>query len=139
MNATETTRVEIDDRIREQPEFLRAVGQATEYVLEESKGIAPPSAIRWRFAPHEADAIELTMTEPSELGGGFASRTFPVRYLLDPVSRDTMALRTFGDLLRKRSQRNLERIDALIRKIDFDEYVRAYVATVKNKSSESED
>ena len=118
MNATEATRVEMDDHIRQQPELCRAANEAMAYVLGQIEGVPPPAVIRWRFVPSDPNLIELSMTEEWQGIELNAAPAFPVRDMADPVNRDIWASRTFRRLLRERSRVNMAKIDRLLGNIN---------------------
>lgn len=109
MNATGTTRVEIDERIREQPELLAAVTRATEYLLEHALEVPPPSAIRWRYA--DGKTLEITLIDDP---GRAVQRNYWTRWIQDEVGQRICILKLWGELLRKRSDERMVRIDQLI-------------------------
>lgn len=141
MSAAVMPRVEIDERIRQQPELLAAVNEATAYLGEHigthAREVPPPAGIRWRFALLDDSSIELTMSDSPEFEGFIAQRVFPLRYMNDPVNRDIMTLRVWRDLLAERSRKNMARIDKLITEIDWERYAHDYGEALKNSDKRS--
>jgi len=114
MNATETTRVEIDDRIRTQPELLRAVNEATRYLAEQAAEVPPPAIVGWRYADVDGKLLQLTMSDAGNGSGRTVQRSFWTRWIQDPVSQKMCVLKVWGELLGKRSDAQMARIDQLI-------------------------
>jgi hypothetical protein len=111
MNATEATRVEIDDRIREQPELLQAVNEATRYLEEHAVEVPPPSAVQWRYADADGKLLQITLADGPDRT---VQRNYWTRWILDSVGRRLCILKLWGELLRKRSDERMVRIDQLI-------------------------
>src|SRR5262245_47831333 len=114
MNATETTRVEIDDRIREQPELLRAVNDATQYLREHATEVPPPALIGWRYADADGKLLQLTLGDTLDGSGRTVRRNYWARWVLDPVSQQICVLKTWRELLGMRSDESMARINQLI-------------------------
>jgi hypothetical protein len=124
MVATVEPRVEIDDRIREQPALLDAVHSAMAYLGQSVERVPLPTAIKWRFAPLDPTSIELWMSDTPDFSGPAARRVFRASDMADDYTREVGVLRAFGDLLRLRSEQNMARIDEMIRAIDLTAYAR---------------
>lgn len=117
MNATETTRVEIDARIRERPELLHAVEDATDYLTAQATDVPPPTAIDWQFADEDGESIRITLSDSPDTPRS-AGRSFWTRWLLNPVSRKMCVLKVWGELLGKRSDVQMARIGQLIAQLN---------------------
>ncbi|MBP3956125.1 hypothetical protein J8F10_12610 [Gemmata sp. G18] len=127
MVASVEPRVEIDDRIREQPELLDAVAQATDYLRHHLGGVAVPALIRWSVSPGDEARIVLTISDATDSAGPAAARAISAQHLAgDPYRRDVLTLNVFSDLLGERSKKNRARINELVRAIDFDALAEAY-------------
>lgn len=114
MNATETTRVEIDDRIREKPELLRAVTDATDYLRGEIESVMPPATIRWQQVGTDGKLLQITLSDWPETSNHTVQRNYWTRWIQDPVNQKICVLKIWGELLGKRSDANLARIKAQI-------------------------
>jgi hypothetical protein len=117
MSATETTRVEIDDRIREQPDLLRAVNEATGLLTEYSSYAPPPAVASWQFADDRGELLRLTLSGGNDLPVPAVAEEYPTRWILDPINRKICFLQTFGRFLSKRSDARMVRIDRLIARL----------------------
>lgn len=116
MSTTVGPRVEIDDRIREQPELFRVVQLSTEF-LEELAGASSHNLdIEWRSVAHDDRLIELGLSEHRDFQAGIRT-TFAATNLFDPVNRKLRLLKAWDYILRARSNRNMERIAELINQL----------------------
>jgi hypothetical protein len=117
MNATEATRVEIDEKIREQPELLQAVNAATQYLEQQAEEVPPPAYIGWRYVDHDGKLLELTLRDGVDDTTRGIRRNYWTRWILDPVSQKICVLKAWGELLGKRSDEGMVRINHLITKL----------------------
>jgi hypothetical protein len=122
MVATTEPRVEIDDRIRANPDLLQSVTATMAYLGRTVSGVPLPASIRWRFLPLDPGSIELLLSDSTDFTDPVVRRVFRVTDLNDEYAREVGILRTFGDLLQIRSKNHMAHIDELIRAIDFDAY-----------------
>jgi hypothetical protein len=118
--ATVEPRVEIDDRIRENPALLEAATQTMAYLGQRVTDVPLPAAIRWRFVPLDPSSLELLMSDTTDLSDMVARRVFRVTQMDDAYTREVGIGRAFGELLRLRSKKRWERIDRIIQNIDLD-------------------
>lgn len=126
MVASVEPRVEIDERIRGQQVLFDAITSAMAELGRHSTPLVPlPALIRWQLVPLDPSSVELAMWDTPDASDAGARRVFRTADLDDPYTRDVGTLRTWGDLLRTRSVKGLARIDALIRRIDFEAIQRA--------------
>jgi hypothetical protein len=117
MNATEPTRVEIDDRIREQPQLLAAVTRATEYMQEQAVEVPPPSSVHWRYADPDGKSLQLTLIDGPPFQNQKVQHNYWTRWIEDSVNGKLCVLKSWGELLAKRSDTRMARIDQLIAKL----------------------
>ena len=117
--------VEIDQLIREHPDLLDAVQKASVRLAERSDSFGPNVNLGWKFARADKSTIELSITETTNTGTGFAKRQFPARYMNDPVSRDISVWQVWDDILADRVNRGLRRVGELITQIEEEEAVHA--------------
>lgn len=117
MVATVEPKVEIDDRIRENPDLLTAVTEAMAYLGRHVNGVPLPVAIQWRPLPLDPNSIELLMSDTLDFSDMVARRVFPVLDLTDAYTREVGTLRTWRSLLRRRSEKNWLRIDELMERV----------------------
>ena len=121
MTETIETKVEIDERIRQRPELLEAVKDATEYVEKYAVDVPPAAQIRWRFADPDGKKIEISLADHVGTETKSVSRTFWTRWILDPTNRRLCVLDVWGDLLYTRSDRHQARIDELMSRLTEEE------------------
>jgi hypothetical protein len=114
MVATVEPRIEIDDRIRESPQLMKAVTEATAFLSRQVEHVPLPVAIRWRFLPLDPSSVELTLSDATDFSDMIARRSFRLHELEDAYLRDVETLRTWRELLRLRSDKHLAKIDAYI-------------------------
>ncbi len=119
MTATIEPRVEIDDRIREQPALLEAVISATEYLRRHLDGVSSPAIIRWGSAPLDPKTLELAISDSPDGTEPVAKRWITADQMNDAYRREVLTLRVFSDLLAMRSEHNRARIREMANGIDF--------------------
>lgn len=131
MTATVEPRVEIDDRIREQPSLLDAVTSATAYLGRHLDGVPMPAIIRWEFAPLDPKTLELSISDSPDGTEPVAKRRIATAQMNDPYQREVFTLLVFSGLLGKRSELHQARIAELVSNIDFEAYAEAYQNALK--------
>ncbi len=117
MSATATTRVEIDDTIRGQPDLLRAVEAATGYLEEQAVDVAPPAVVRWDCADRDGKLLRLTLSDHTADQGRRVSRNYWTAWVMDPTGGRLCVLQAWGALLGLRSDDNMVRINQLAAKL----------------------
>lgn len=118
MVATVEPLVEIDDRIKANPELLKAVTDATAFLGRLAGGVDYPAILRWRPVPLDPNSIELTISDLPDFSDLVARRSFPVSDLTDTYFRESGMLRAWGDLLRVRSDKHKARVDQFIKDLN---------------------
>ncbi|MBY0458791.1 MAG: hypothetical protein K2V38_15750 [Gemmataceae bacterium] len=109
--------VEIDDRIRANPELLAQVNSALAYLGRHIDGVPLPAAIRWRPLPLDPSSVELVMSDTADYSDLTARHMFLIAEMADDYTREVGTLQTWRRLLRQRSRRNWVRIDELARRV----------------------
>lgn len=112
-------RVEIDDRIKADPALADAVAKALAYFATVETTVPLPAAIRWRVPALDPTAVELQMSDTLDFSDAVVSRLFHRADIEDAYTRNVSMLRTYGKVLRLRSDKRMARINNLIRNIDF--------------------
>jgi hypothetical protein len=122
MVATVEPRVEIDERIRQQPELLRAVTESTRYLIEQAPTeVPPPAIVGWQYADRDGQLLQLTLSDTGEQAGHTVQRNYWTRWILDPVNQKLCVLRAWGELLGKRSDAGIARIARLVAELKQEE------------------
>lgn len=111
-------RVEIDDRIRENPELLKAVTAATAFLGRQAGESEHPAALRWRPLPLDPNTIELELSDHIDFSDLVARRFFPVTELTDTYGRESGMLRAWATLLGIRSDKQKVRVDHFIQELN---------------------
>jgi hypothetical protein len=112
-------RVEIDDRIRANPELLKAVTETMAYLGRHVSGVPLPAAILWRFLPLDSSSLELLLSDTPDFSDMVARRVFRVVDMNDEYTREVGISSAWRSLLRFRSEKNWRRIDELMRRIEI--------------------
>ncbi len=107
-------KVEIDDRIRSNPELLRAAAQATEYLRTLPSRLPPPAGVRWRYDGTGPGAVELALTDHVGSPTYPAVKAIRTPVFADPVAWTSLVHRTWMELLSTRSAEINARIDRLL-------------------------
>ena len=111
--------VEIDDAIRRDPELLRDVEAATEYLRTMPTRVEPPHVARWRRADM---AGAMPMLELDDKGGVDPVRAvFQRRVLSDRYGRESAIRQTWRELLKQRSETAHKRVEAMLAELDAEE------------------
>jgi hypothetical protein len=122
MTATVTPRVEIDDRIREQPDLLRLVSEATAFLESRAVEVPPPQVVIWRLIALDQSQIELALADRSD--GPFVRRAVKASWWVqDPPSREKHVLDVWVDLLSQRGWAQSARTRELIRQLEEEEAI----------------
>ena len=122
MTSTVVPRVEIDDRIREQPDLLRLVSEATAFLESRAVEVPPPQVVEWRLVGPDRAQIELALADSSD--GLFVRRAVKASWWVqDPPSREKHVLDVWVDLLSQRGWAHSARTRELIRQFEEEEEV----------------
>jgi len=113
MTETIDTKVEIDERIRQQPELLEAVEEATSYLEQQAVHVPPPDRIQWLLVDADGQTIHLMLAEKEGGIERVVQHNYPTKWIIDPVNRKICVLKMWSELLSKRSHRNILRITKL--------------------------
>lgn len=112
-----TMRVEIADEIRADPELLRDVQAATDYLDTMHERIEPPMLVRWELArdqpdrPEHRPAVVVTLSDWPEYGSVTASSDPLSRTRTqNPEGREWSVSRLWTKLMQNRSRVILDRI-----------------------------
>lgn len=111
--------VVIDDAIRRQPELLESVNQANAFLEQLAGASSDKLNVEWSLTPHDTQLIELGLAENADYRAAIRP-TFPTRNMYDQVNRELRVSRAWDYLLQARLKQNRERIDDLIRNIDWE-------------------
>lgn len=121
MTATITPRIEIDDRIRQRPQLLAAVEQATDYLLSRTDGLDPPATVSWRLTDPGGESVEITLADTPDAGVPSARLPVRTRWLGDLPSQRMSVLEVWGKLLSNRSAVKMARINADLSRLEEEE------------------
>jgi len=136
MNATEvTTRVDIDDRIREQPHLLAAVTDGTQYIVDQATRVSPPAIVDWRYADSKGESLRLTLSDAEGVAEQTARENYPTRWILDSVNRSICVLQAWGKLIDRRLDRQAAKVNALL--IEYEREERQSRSTSRHNTQMS--
>lgn len=117
MSTTSGMKVEIDDRIRANPELLRAVTEATEYLRGLPTRTPPPAVVHWGYTGPTGDTVELSLSDDVADPRSMTSTTRPPK-LYGHSNRDSFVRWAWISLLNVRSDGVHARINQLWEQYD---------------------
>ncbi len=110
--------VDIGDAIRANPDLLRSVTAATEYLRQLPEELSLPAVARWRYAGTGADAVELTLIDDASTweypSPTTATKTTRTPQIADAYGRESFVRRAWLDLLTARHGKVRTRIGQLL-------------------------
>jgi len=123
MNDDREMTVTIDDAIRARPDLLAQVEDAQRYFEEQY--FDPPldrerhnPSVAWRLKrTASVEEIGIEFKENDDLGERGFGKWWPARYMADPVARTLSVSRSWGEVLRLRSDQRMRKIERLMAEI----------------------
>ena len=129
MTTPRPTRIEVDDRIRVRPDLADSVGRATEYLLSQVGEDLPPGDVVWSFADADGKLLQISLTDSANTNPGMTvQRNFWAKWILDPVNSKLCVTEVWIELLNRRLDQQVARVNAGLAELERAEHDGGQIA-----------